>query len=135
MGQCQFIDNSSPRGSVIRVRVRTPRRGSVRVRTPSRGEWRISPGVFSVGVVSGRSCLQGGLSHRVGMDIEACRDESQRNSRFTGWLGVDKILTVTEGICAICRLRAALPVCHASSTILIRSNIFSNRDLDTKVEH
>jgi len=33
-GKCQFLDNSPPRRSV-RVRVRTPRCGSVRVRTPS----------------------------------------------------------------------------------------------------
>ena len=42
----------------VRVKVRAPRRGSVRVRTPSRG--RLSPGGgFSVGCVSGGSCLQG----------------------------------------------------------------------------
>ena len=41
----QVSDNSPPRGSV-RVRVRTPRRGSVRVRTPSRGGRLTAGGTF-----------------------------------------------------------------------------------------
>ena len=48
-----------PRGS-IRVRIRTPRRGSVRVRTPSRGGGGyLRREVFSVGgCLRGGSCLQ-----------------------------------------------------------------------------